>query len=181
MRTDATIARRKARVVVRGFEQQWGIDYFETFASVIRYNTLRALLALAAILDLEIDQLDVDTAFLNPDCEEEIYMEVPDYFDSIMPGITKHTHYFQLLKSLYGLKQAPRAWFELVKMEFQKLGLKAGDSDLNLFIGKGVYILLFVDDMLIVGKRIQVDDIKKEIHRLWKCKEPKKADLFIGF
>jgi len=84
---------------------------------------LRALLAKAAIKDLEINQMDMDMAFLNPDYEEEIYMQVPDYFDLIMPGITKSTHYLQLLKSLYGLKQVPRAWFEMVKKEFDKLGL----------------------------------------------------------
>jgi hypothetical protein len=56
---------------------------------VVRYNTLRALLAKAAIEDLEIDYIDVDTAFLNPNCEEEIYMEVPEYFKLVMPGITR--------------------------------------------------------------------------------------------
>ena len=111
MHTNNTIARYKARVVVRGFKQQYGIDYWETFASVIRYDTLRALLAKAAVKDLEIDQMDVNTAFLNLDCEEEVYMQVPDYFKLIMPGITKYTYYLQLLKSLYGLKQAPRAQF----------------------------------------------------------------------
>ena len=93
MHTNNTIARYKASVVVRGFKQQYGIDYWETFASVIRYDTLRALLAKAAVKDLEIDQMDVNTAFLNLDCEEEVYMQVPDYFKLIMPGITKYTYY----------------------------------------------------------------------------------------
>jgi hypothetical protein len=87
--TDSTVARKKARVVLRGFEQQWGIDYYKTFVSVVRYNTLRALLAKAAIEDLEINHIDVDTVFLNPNCEEEIYMEVPEYFELVMLGITR--------------------------------------------------------------------------------------------
>ena len=111
MHIDNTIARYKARVVIRGFEQQYGIDYWETFALVVQYNTLRALLAKVVVEDLEIDQMDVNTAFLNLDCEEEIYMQVPDYFELIMLGITKHMHYLQILKSLYRLKQAPRAQF----------------------------------------------------------------------
>ena len=82
------MAWKKGRIIVHGFEQEWGIDYNETFASVVRYNTLRALLAKAAIEDLEIEHLDVDTAFLNANCEEEIYMQVLDYFKLIMPGIT---------------------------------------------------------------------------------------------
>jgi histone deacetylase 1/2 len=98
-----------------------------------------------------------------------------------MPGITKNTHYLQLLKSLYGLKQAPRAWFEMVKKEFGKLGLQASNSDPNLFIGRGVYILLFVDDMLIIGNRKQVDSIKHEIHRLWNCQDLKAASIYVGF
>jgi len=53
--------------------------------------------------------MDVNIAFLNPNCKEEIYMQVPDYFKLIMPGITKHTHYLQILKSLYRLKQALKA------------------------------------------------------------------------
>jgi len=97
-----------------------------------------------------------------------------------MPGITRQTHYLQLLKSLYGLKQAPRAWFELVKSEFHKLGLKASDADPNLFIGTGVFILLFVDDMLLIGARPELDAIKAKINNLWKCKvEP--ATVFVGF
>jgi len=68
------VARKKGRIVVRGFKQQWGIDYNKTFVSIVRYNTLRALLVKAAIKDLEIDHLDVNTVFLNTNCEEEIYI-----------------------------------------------------------------------------------------------------------
>jgi len=93
-------------------------------------------------------------------------MQVPDYFELIMPGITKQTHYLQLLKSLYGLKQAPRAWFQLVKKEFAKLGLHPSSSNPNLFIGRGIYLLLFVDNMLIIGDCKLVDDIKREINKL---------------
>ena len=160
------MAQKKARIVVCGFEQEWGINYNKTFASVVWYNTLRALLAKAAIKDLEINHLDVDTAFLNANCEEEIYMQVPEYFELVMPGITRQTHYLQLLKSLYGLKQAPRAWFELVKSEFHKLGLKASDTDPNLFIGTGVFILLFVDNILIISVRPELDTIKVKINNL---------------
>jgi hypothetical protein len=69
----------------------------------------------------------------------------------------------------------------LVQKEFNKLGLKPGDSDPNLFIGKGVYLLLFVDDMLIIGDRKLVDNIKREINKLWKCEDLKAASTFVGF
>ena len=108
-------------------------------------------------------------------------MQVPDYFELIMLGITKHTYYLQLLKSLYGLKQALKAQFQLVKKEFSKLGLKLGDLDPNLFISKGVYLLLFVDNMLIIRDRKPVNDIKREINKLQKCEDLKATSTFVGF
>jgi hypothetical protein len=77
---DGHIRRHKARLVIRGFEQTYGIDYFATFASVVRYTTLRALLAKAAAESLEVEHIDIDTAFLNPVLEEEVYIEIPDEF-----------------------------------------------------------------------------------------------------
>ena len=86
----------------------------------------------------------------------------------------------KLLKTLYGLKQAPREWFLMVKDFFESLGLKSADSDPNLFVGKGVYILLFVDDMLIVGDKTACSITKAKIMKRWKCKELI-GELFVGF
>ena len=61
--------------------------------------------------------------------------------------------YLKLNKSLYGLKQAPREWFQMVKKFFKSIGLKLADANPNLFIGNEVYILLFINNMLITGKR----------------------------
>ncbi len=88
MRPNRTVGQRKARIVIYRFEQTYRIDYFETFALVLRYNTLRLLLAKAAVEDLEIEQMDVQTAFLNPVCKEEVYMEVLDFFHLVIKGIT---------------------------------------------------------------------------------------------
>ncbi|KAI0991491.1 hypothetical protein K3495_g16696, partial [Podosphaera aphanis] len=172
---------KKARVVARGFEQQAGIDYFDTFASVVRYNTLRTVLALAATINLEIDSIDIDTAFLNPPLKEETYLELPPYFEVLDPSVKRNTHYLKLNKSLYGLKQAPHEWFLMVKQFFQTIGLRPGESDPNLFIGLDIYILVFVDDMLIVGEREMVDRIKRAILRNWKGKDLKEVKLFVGF
>jgi len=69
---------RKSRLVVRGFEQIYGLDYFDTFAGVIRHTTLRVLLALAVKRDWEIEHIDIDTAFLNALLREDTYIAVPD-------------------------------------------------------------------------------------------------------
>ncbi|KAI0991803.1 hypothetical protein K3495_g16384, partial [Podosphaera aphanis] len=115
---------KKARIVARGFEQKAGLDYFETYASVVRNKTLRAILAIAAVKDLEIDNIDIDTAFLNPYLKEETFMELPPFFELLDPSVSRNTHYLKLNKSLYGLKQAPHEWFEMVKTFLQQMGLQ---------------------------------------------------------
>ena len=65
---------------MKGFEQKYSINYIMTFASVVRYITLRVLLVKTAVEDLEIDQMNVNIVFLNPELKEEIYIEIPEYF-----------------------------------------------------------------------------------------------------
>ena len=94
----------KARVVAKGFHQREGVDYNEIFSPVVRHTSIRVLLAMVAHQNLELEQLDVKTAFLHGELEEEIYMTQPDGFQ--VPG--KEDYVCKLKKSLYGLKQSPR-------------------------------------------------------------------------
>ena len=98
------VVKRKSRLVVQGFSQREGIDYDETFAPVAKVTTFRLMLALAKVLELEIHQLDVDSAFLYADLDEDVYVKPPPGMD------VKQGYCLKLLKSLYGLKQAPRNW-----------------------------------------------------------------------
>ena len=100
--------RYKAILVVKGFSQKKGIDYSEIFSPVVKMSSIRVVLGMAATMDLEIEQLDVKTAFLHGDLEEEIYMEQPEGF--MVAG--KEHLVCKLKKSLYGLKQAPRQWYK---------------------------------------------------------------------
>ena len=96
------VIKRKSRLVVQGFSQREGVDYDETFAPVAKVTTFRLMLALSKVLNLEIHQLDVDSAFLYADLDEDVYVKPP-------PGMDVKSGYcLKLLKSLYGLKQAPR-------------------------------------------------------------------------
>ena len=103
-RNDGSIDRFKGRPVVRGFEQVHGLDYDETFAPVVRFGTIRTLLAFAIQNDLLIHQIDVVTAFLNGTIDEEMYIEQPEGY--VMRG--QESKVCKLKRSLYGLKQSPR-------------------------------------------------------------------------
>ena len=98
---DGSIKKLKARLVARGFTQREGIDFTETYAPVVKFNTLRTLLALAAERDLHVHQMDVITAFLNGNLDVEIWMRLPD---GVADDVVK------LQRSLYGLKQSPQLW-----------------------------------------------------------------------
>nr|GEY21380.1 zinc finger, CCHC-type [Tanacetum cinerariifolium] len=108
MKVDGSVDKYKARLVIHCFSQKEGIDLFDTYAPVARISTIRLLLALAAIHDLVIHQMDMITAFLNGDLDEKIYMKQPEGF--VMPE--RESKLCKLKKSLYGLKQAPKQWHQ---------------------------------------------------------------------
>ncbi|GKD83527.1 zinc finger, CCHC-type containing protein, partial [Tanacetum coccineum] len=164
------------------FRQKEGIAYFDTYASVARITTIRLLLALAAIHNLVIHQMDVKTAFLNGDLEEEVYMKQPEGF--VMPG-NEHK-VCKLVKSLYGLKQAPKQWHQKFDEVVLSSGFLLNQSDKCVYSkfddsGKGVIICLYVDDMLIFGTdQNQVDKTKKFLSSRFSMKDMGEADVILG-
>ena len=105
------IERFKSRLVTKGCSQRHGIDFEETFAPVVRFSSIRSLLAFAVQEDMIVDQMDVVTAFLNGELDDEIYMQQPEGYK--VSG--KKNLVCKLKKSLYGLKQAPRCWNRALK------------------------------------------------------------------
>lgn len=100
---NGNIIKRKARLVVRGFTQQIGIDFKETFSPTLKQDSFRIITAISVQLDFRIEQIDINSAYLNAELEEEIYMEIPE-------GHPSHGKaYWKLNKALYGLKQAGKA------------------------------------------------------------------------
>lgn len=141
--------RLKARLVARGFEQEEGINYTETFSPVARHASIRLMLSYAATEKMKLVAFDVKTAFLHGKLEEVIYMRQPEGFDD------GTNHVCELEKSLYGLKQAPRNWHDTVSTFFEKeIGLVSSDDDPCLFYNqdKSIMMTLFVDDGLIAGR-----------------------------
>ena len=154
MKDDGTIDKYKARLVVKGFRQKEGLDYFDTYSPVTRITSIRMLIALAAVYGLEIHQMDVKTAFLNGELEEEIYIEQPEGF--VVPG--KEKKVCKLIKSLYGLKQAPKQWHAKFDQTMLSNGFKINECDKCVYIkdtpNQEVILCLYVDDMLIMSKDI---------------------------
>ncbi|GKV37057.1 hypothetical protein SLEP1_g45126 [Rubroshorea leprosula] len=145
----------KARLVAKGFTQRKGIDFHEVFSPVVKHNSIRVLLAMVTLYDLELEQFDVKTAFLHGELEEHIYMSQPEGF--IVSG--KEDHVCLLQKSLYGLKQSPRQCLEMV------LG----------------FTCLYVDDMLIAAKSMLIiDDLKKQLSGEFEMKDLVAAKKILG-
>jgi hypothetical protein len=147
---DGSILKYKARLVVRGFSQVEGEDYDETFAPVAKFSSIRTLLTLSASLDWEIDQMDVETAFLLAPLKDEIYLKLPE-------GLGNHSgKIVKLNKSLYGLKQAPRVWNSHINDYLTKLGFTPNPKDPCLYSGifnnEQILLCLYVDDLIISCK-----------------------------
>jgi hypothetical protein len=149
--SDGSLARYKARWVVRGFSQAEGIDYDKTFSPVVKPSTIRVVLSLAVSSQWPIHQLDVKNAFLNGSLAETVYCQQPLGFED--PAYPDHV--CLLRKSLYGLKQAPRAWFQRFHNFIVSIGFSASRCDSSLFIYKTssqtAYLLLYVDDIVLTA------------------------------
>ncbi|VAH22706.1 unnamed protein product [Triticum turgidum subsp. durum] len=160
---EGKVERYKARLVARGYNQTYGIDYDETFAPVAKMNTVRILISCAANFGWPLHQLDVKNAFLHGDLQEEVYMEIPPGLST--PGTVGKV--CRLRKSLYGLKQSPRAWFDRFRQAVCSMEYKQCNGDHTVFYKHSkqqiTILAVYVDDIIITG------DNEEEIGRLKKC------------
>ena len=172
----------KCRVVVLGCLQLYSVDYLETFAPVLKPATIRMILALVAMLDLECEQMDVVTAFLNGDLNVDIYMEISQGLKSSK----NHGMVCKLMKPLYGLKQAPRQWYSKIHDYFvDDLGFSSSPNDPCLYTrqksGSITIIALYVDDLLILGSSKQeITTWKRELIKRFGMKNSVNAENMLG-
>jgi hypothetical protein len=177
---DGSIEKYKARFVARGFSQVEGVDYDETFAPVDRYTSIHTIIALAASMGWKLHQMDVKTAFLNGEIEEEVYIEQPE-------GFVIHnekSHVCRLKKALYGLKQAPRAWYEKMDAFLMSLGFSKSVDDPNLYyhiVGNECLILvLYVDDLFLTGLERLIVECKQALTAKFEMKDLGMMHYFLG-
>lgn len=146
------IERYRARLVLQGFRQKFGIDYSAVFAPVVRASTVRLFFSIVASLDLECHAVDIKNAFVQSNLEEDIYMKQPPGFEDSTDAV------FKLNTSLYGLKQAPRVWNQTLTAFLQQLGCVASQSDGALFLLNTEHgmllVLLYVDDIQIAAAQM---------------------------
>jgi histone deacetylase 1/2 len=126
---DGTVNKFKARLVAKGFLQTAGFDFTETFSPVIKPITIRIILTLAVTFKWQVQQIDINNAFLNGILQEEVYMTQPSGFEASDKSLVCKLH-----KSLYGLKQAPRAWYERLTQTLLNMGFVKSRCDPSLLV-----------------------------------------------
>ena len=177
---DGSIERHKARLVAQGYSQKQGQDYEETFSPVVRFESIRTVVALAAQKGLQIHQMDVETAFLNGELAEVIYMKQPEGFVQK----DKETQVCKLKKSLYGLKQSPRCWNYTLDTQLKSMGFTQTKSDPCIYVSTGeesFIIAVYVDDILLATRADKrMTEVKREIASKFKVKDLGELRLFLG-
>jgi len=174
---NGTVSRYKARLCARGFLQIPGQDFHDTFAAVAKLPTLRALLSVAAARDLELLHLDIKTAFLHADVEEEIYVHPPQGLD------VEKDHVLRLLKALYGLRQASRRWNKTIHRILLKLGFVQSEADPCLYVYSDgdVFMIIYVDDILIAHvKEFNIDPLITKLGEHFDIGSKEELKYFIG-
>lgn len=157
---DGTLERYKARLVAKVYSQQAGIDYNEKFAPVTRYDTFRFVITLATNVNLNLEQLDIKTAFLYGDLDEEIWMNPP-------LGIGVDGKVLCLRKAHYSLKQAPLKWYEKLSSVLAKLGFSLFVFDPCVYISKSkqTFVVVYVDDITVAGTKHAIDTFVSVLKR----------------
>lgn len=200
---DGSLEKKKARVVARGFSQRPGIDFHDTFAPVARLSSLRMLVAISARMNMSISQLDITSAYLHGEINDEVYMEAPQLLEDMLKRIITDTsdekmqrkakimlsHYrrghrtCRLRKALYGLRQAGRQWHSKLDTVLRGAGLIPTNADPCVYVNhkKTVFLLVYVDDILIATKsRKCKEDIVRILKEHFSVKDLGEAKYCLG-
>ena len=185
---DGSIDKYKGRIVAQGFSQVQGVHYHEIFASTARMAAMRAVLAVAATEDLELESVDISTAFLNGDIDAEVYMKVPEGLEiegDPRPGEDPKRWVVRLLKGLYGIKQGPRIWALKLHSVLTSISFEWIDCDYSVYVYRrdGVHIMMpiHVDDLLIASNsKAAIQRVKSDLAVHFKLHEQGPTTSILG-
>lgn len=168
----------KARLVARGFQQKCDGSFYDIYAPVAKVSTFRIFVVVANKLRLPIHQMDVQGAFLYGDINDEVFMSLPN-------SRNKSKTVCKLNKSIYGLKKSPKCWNSKFDNLMKHLGFNRSQNDFCLYIkssdNSNVYVLLYVDDLLILGSNLyQVENLKKELNKNFEMKDLGIVNNYLG-
>lgn len=168
---DGTVDKYKGRIVAKGYAQKYGVDYTETFAPTARFGAVRTVVALAAIEDMELESVDITTAFLNAEIDAEIYVRKPDGYNPT--GYEGPEWVLRLLKGLYGIKQGPHIWSVKLHEELRKIGFMRIETDHSVFVYEReaikIIVPVHVDDLLLASKSLsEIAKVKEELKKVFK-------------
>ncbi|RXW14669.1 hypothetical protein EST38_g11187, partial [Candolleomyces aberdarensis] len=177
--SNGNIERYKIRIVARGFTQRKGIDFKDTFSPVANLESIRLILSLTAQFNLELNQMDVTTAYLNGVLDEDIYLSPPEGVD-IPEG-----HCWKLKRSLYGLKQSGRTWNKTLDQSLLSMGLVRLDAETCLYVykedGEVCFLVVYVDDLLLAAtSRPFMNKVKAMLSSRFKMKDLGEAKFILG-
>nr|GEV11414.1 retrovirus-related Pol polyprotein from transposon TNT 1-94 [Tanacetum cinerariifolium] len=175
------VLKNKACLVAKGYSQEKGIDFEESFASVSRLEAITIFIANAASKKMTVYQMDVKTAFLNGELKEEVYVSQPEGF--VDPD--RLNHVYRLKKAIYGVKQAPRAWYDTLLRFLVANGFSKGVVDPTLFIRKTgkhtLHVQIYVDDIIFASTDPRdFDHFSKEMSSKFQISMMGQMSFFLG-
>lgn len=179
--SDGSINKHKARIVAKGYVQQYGVDFEEVFALVARIETVRLLIDLAASHGWEIHHMDVKTAFLHGELKETVYVYQPEGFEK--KG--SEDKVYKLNKALYGLRQTPRAWnnkLNTILLELQFIKCSKEPTVYRKEVREHLLVIaVYVDDLLVTGTSLEViNKFKEEMASKFEMSDLGKLTYYLG-
>ena len=173
--------RFKARLVAQGYAQKYGEDYDETFSPVVRFESIRSVIALSVQRKLQLHQMDITAAFLNGELNEDVYMKQPQGFEDN----NRKDYVYKLKKSLYGLKQSSRCWNSVLHEHLKSMGFCQTAGDPCIYIrddnGEIFIIAVHVDDLIMAGStKEKIAEVKNKIASRFKAKDMGPLSYILG-